>query len=99
MFDTLSDMADPGAADALRLLRDSRPTTKMGVRPGQATWTELTYIDGVDVSDLMDALRADRLVVNTQQRGWQLTDRGWAVADRLGPDGWLDLPLPPDPAV
>src|SRR5882757_3464172 len=96
MFDSVSDMSTPDAADVLREICQCRPTVKMGARPGMPGWNPITFVHGVDVSDLVDALTAEGLVMDTLHRGLQVTERGQAVLERLGPDGRLDLPLPPD---
>jgi hypothetical protein len=99
LFDIVRVMSEVDAAEVLREICRFRPTRKMGVRPGSVSWEPITYVHGVDVSDLVDALKGAGLIVDTLHLGLQPTERGRAVAERLGPGGHLDLPLPPDSVI
>ncbi len=82
----------PDAAAVLRAIRDTVPNRKMGSRSGESGWVRLTLVDGADVTDTVDDLLAERLLVDTLAGRLELTDRGRALLDRIGPDGRFDLP-------
>jgi hypothetical protein len=93
MFDSVLSMSErPDAAAVLRAIRDTVPNRKMGTRAGGSDWTRLTLVNGVDVTDTVDGALAEGLVVDTLAGRLELTERGRALLDRLGPDGRFDLP-------
>lgn len=89
----MSDDIDPAAV--LRAVANQTLVHRMRGDSGD-DWGSHFYLQGEKVDQQVDALKAQRLVVEYHGGKMGLTDRGEGELKRIGTEGALDLPIQRD---